>query len=79
MATNGQLSYFDSFLFFLLLFHDNLQLCLRLLFFRDELNIKFSDNDAVVDPNAFQNIHTKDGKVIHVMKFDKMNYVQLVR
>eukprot|EP00105_Crassostrea_gigas_P039433 XP_019923581.1 PREDICTED: tenascin [Crassostrea gigas] len=29
---------------------------------RDELNIKFSDNDAVVDPNAFQNIHTKDGK-----------------
>lgn len=29
---------------------------------RDELNVKFSDNDAVVDPNAFQNIHTKDGK-----------------
>nr|XP_034330557.1 uncharacterized protein LOC105319457 [Crassostrea gigas] len=29
---------------------------------RDELNVKFSDNDAVVDPNAFQNIHTKDEK-----------------
>ncbi|XP_065925084.1 prion-like-(Q/N-rich) domain-bearing protein 25 [Magallana gigas] len=34
---------------------------------RDEFNVKFSDNDAcssakVVDPNAFQNMHTKDEK-----------------
>lgn len=38
-------------------------------FFRDEFNVKFSDNDAcssakVVDPNAFQNMHTKDVKVM---------------
>lgn len=38
-------------------------------FFRDEFNVKFSDNDAcssakVVDRNAFQNMHTKDEKVM---------------
>lgn len=41
-------------------------------FFRDKLTVKFSDNDAccsakVVDSNAFQNIQTKDKKVM--MKF----------
>lgn len=45
-------------------------------FFRDELTVKFSDNDAccsvkVVDSNALQNIQTKDKKVM--MKFCKYN------
>lgn len=40
-----------------------------MVFFRDELNVKFSDTDAcnsaeVVDPNALQNIQTKDEKVM---------------
>lgn len=38
-------------------------------FFRDDLNVNFSDDDAsssakVVDPNAFQNIQTKNEQVL---------------
>lgn len=45
-------------------------------FYRDELTVKFSDNDAccsakVVDSNALQNIQTKDKKVM--MKFCTYN------
>lgn len=46
------------------------------VFFRDKLTVKFSDNDAcssakVVDSKALQNIQTKDKKVM--MKFCKYN------
>lgn len=71
MLTKGQLSLFELFkIFFWFFFRDNLQMNLRFMgFFRDEFNVKFSDNDAcssakVVDPNAFQNMHTKDVKVM---------------
>lgn len=50
-------------------------------FFRDEFNVKFSDNNAcssakVVDPNAFQNTQTKDEKVM--MNFYIIDYISSI-
>lgn len=81
MSTNGQLSWLIILKPLLFLYHDNLQMYLRFMFFRDKLNVKFSDKNAcssakVVDPIAFQNTQTKDEKVM--MNFYIIDYISSI-